>query len=362
MIESLLESEKAELTQKAKKAAPVVLSTRLRLARNMRGLPFPERANTSHRSDVLSMCSERLAELSQLKKGSFFEISKLSDLEKQVLVERHLISRELCESEDHSGVFINRDQTCSVMINEEDHLRIQFLKSGFNLKSVWKQINRFDEALDHSLDVAFSEEFGFLTACPTNLGTGLRASVMMHLPGLVISEHMERVIRAVSQLGITVRGLFGEGSDATGHVFQISNQQTLGESEEEIIDRLGNVLKTIIDHEVNARFKYLEDHTDKLYDQIGRAFGVLQNAYVVTSNEAMNMLSLMRLAVDFEMLPEENRGDIDRLFIECQPGHIQYEAKRGIAPDDRDVARATILREEFEKLPPLEFNSVDQMA
>ena len=362
MIEALLDSEKAELTQNAKKGAPVVLSTRLRLARNMNGFPFPERANSAHRSDVMSACAERLSELGQMKRGSFFVISKLSDLEKQVLVERHLISRELCESDDHTGVYINKDQTCSVMINEEDHLRIQFLKTGFNLKSVWKQINRFDEALEKSLDVAFSQEFGFLTACPTNLGTGLRASVMMHLPGLVISDHMERVIRAVSQLGITVRGLFGEGSDATGHVFQISNQQTLGESEEEIIERLGNVLKTTIDHEVNARFKYLEDHSDRLYDKIGRAFGVLQNAHVVNSNEAMNLLSLMRLAVDFEMLPEANRNDVDRLFIECQPGHIQYEAKRGIAPDDRDVARATILREEFKKMPPLDFNNVDQLA
>ena len=185
---------------------------------------------------------------------------------------------------------------------------------------------------------------------------------MLHLPGLVISNYMDKVIRAVNQLGITVRGLFGEGSDATGHVFQISNQQTLGESEEEILSRLGNVFKTIIDHEINARFKYLEENRACLLDQVGRAFGVLQNAHVLNSNEAMNMLSLMRLAVDFEMLPEVNRSDIDRLFIECQPGHIQHAAGEGIEPDARDLCRAETLREEFAQLPALDFDKVNKLG
>lgn len=358
MIESLIKNDRAELTQGSKKGSPVVLSTRVRLARNLADIPFPERATSAQRSDILSRCAEHIGDLKQMKSGAFFDVSQLSDLEKQVLVERHLISRELCESDEGTGVMINKDQTCSVMINEEDHLRIQFLKTGFNLNSIWKQINNFDSDLEKSLDVAFSLEFGFLTACPTNLGTGLRASVMMHLPGLVISEQMERVIRAVNQLGITVRGLFGEGSDATGHVFQISNQQTLGESEGEIINRLGNVLKTIIDHEINARFKYVEENRAKLLDKIGRAFGVLQNVHFLTSNEAMNLLSLMRLAVDFNMLPEANRSDVDRLFIECQPGHIQYAAQEGIEPELRDIARASKLREEFSHLPPLVFDKI----
>ncbi|MGB0408807.1 MAG: protein arginine kinase [Opitutales bacterium] len=362
MIEALLHNENAELTHNTKKGSPVVLSTRLRLARNMVGTPFPERATSAQRRDVLTLCAEQLAELTPMKRGTFIEISDLSDLEKQVLLERHLISRELCESTQGSGVFINRDQTCSVMINEEDHLRIQFLKSGFHLKSVWKQIDRFDSELEDHLNVAYASEFGYLTACPTNLGTGLRASVMMHLPGLVISEQMERVIRAVNQLGITVRGLFGEGSDATGHIFQISNQQTLGESEADIVERLGNVLKTVIDHEVNARFKCLEDSRAKLLDQIGRAYGVLRNAHVVSSNEAMGVLSLMRLAVDFDMLPEAHRADIDRFFIECQPGHIQHAAQAGIDPDARDVTRADKLREEFKDLPALDFDKVSDLS
>ncbi|TVP75042.1 MAG: protein arginine kinase [Puniceicoccaceae bacterium] len=362
MIESIIKSDNAELTQSTKKGSPVVLSTRVRLARNLVGTPFPERASSAQRSDIMTTCADQITNLPQLKQGAFFDMSELSDLEKQVLVERHLISRELCEAKAGSAVFINKDQTCSVMINEEDHLRIQFLKTGFSLRSVWKQIDRFDTSLEGSLDIAFSREFGYLTACPTNLGTALRASVMMHLPGLVISDHMEKVIRAVNQLGITVRGLFGEGSDATGHVFQISNQQTLGESEEQIMSRLRSVFKSIIDHEINARFKYLEENRARLLDQIGRAFGVLQNAHVLNSNEALNLLSLMRLAVDFGMLPEDNRCDVDRLFIECQPGHIQHAAGEGIEPSARDLCRADKLRREFAQLPALDFDKVGNLA
>jgi protein arginine kinase len=362
MIESLIKSDRAELTQSTSKGSPVVLSTRIRLARNLEGTPFPERASKAQRRAVMKQCVAHLGTLAKMDKGAFFEVSELSDLEKQVLVERHLISRELCEAKSGAGVYINRDQTCSVMINEEDHLRIQFLKSGFSLRSVWKRIDHFDTGLESALNLAFSHEFGYLTACPTNVGTALRASVMMHLPGLVISDLMEKVIRAVNQLGITVRGLFGEGSDATGHVFQISNQQTLGESESDIISRLAGVFKTIIDQEINARFKYLEQNRPRLLDQIGRAHGILSNAHVLSSNEAMNLLSLVRLAVDFGMLPETSRTDVDRLFIECQPGHVQYAAGSGIEPSDRDLCRAEKLRSEFSQLPALNFDKVADLA
>ena len=361
MIETFINNDRAELIRNGQKAAPVVLSTRIRLARNLDGAVFPERAQEPQRRQVLQRCAEQLGTLTLMQKGAFFDVAELSALEKQVLVERHLISPELCEGAAGAGVYISKGQTCSVMINEEDHLRIQFLKTGFNLNSVWKQIDAFDSALEKTIDVAFSPDFGYLTACPTNLGTGLRASVMMHLPGLVIASQMERVIRAVSQLGITVRGLFGEGSDATGHIFQISNQQTLGESEREILDRLGNVLKTIIDHELNARFKYLEQNKTKLLDQIGRAYGILKNAHTISSNEAMNLLSLIRLAVDFGLLPDAQRAVVDRLVIECQPGHVQYAAQDGIEADARDRARASILRQEFDNLPAISFDKLDEL-
>lgn len=357
MIENLIDSKYAELTQTTKRTAPVVLSTRIRLARNLLSAPFPHRATLSQKRDVLAKCEAGIGQIDLMKHASFFEVQKLSDLEKQVLLERHLISHELCENSAGSGVYINRAQNCSVMINEEDHLRIQFLKSGFNLNSAWKRINAFDDALESNLDLAFSPNLGYLTTCPTNLGTGLRASVMMHLPGLMLADQMEKVIRAVGQLGITVRGLFGEGSDASGHVFQISNQETLGEPEGEILKRLGNILKTIIDHEINARFKCLEDDRAKFLDQIGRAYGVIRNAHVLNSNEAMNMLSLLRLAVDFDFLPEIYRSDVDRMFIECQPGHIQYAAGTDVDPEDRDIQRADKIRKLFSKLPALDFDN-----
>lgn len=357
MIEAIIDGKNAELTQGSKRTAPVVLSTRIRLARNLADIPFPQRANLSQRRDVLSDCVSRIRTIEGMESGNFIELEKLSDLEKQVLLERHLISKELIEGSKGCGVFINAEQTCSVMINEEDHLRIQFLKSGFNLKSLWKRINAFDDAIDEQLTLAYSQDLGYLTACPTNLGTGLRASVMMHLPGLVLTENMEKVTRAVGQLGITVRGHFGEGSDATGHIFQISNQQTLGECEVDILERLGSVLKSIIDQEINARFKYYEDRPARLLDQIGRAYGVVQNAYMLSSNEAMHLLSLLRLAVDFDFLPESRRAEVDRLFIECQPGHIQYEVKSDIAPELRDTARAAKLRAALSKLPPLSFDN-----
>lgn len=359
MIEALLQSSAAELTQQRKKAVPVVLSTRIRLARNLSTVPFPGRATSAQRRDVLAKCEQIIGQLSNMRSGHFFNAKSLSDLEQQTLVERHLISRELCDAAPGAGVYIRKDQSCSVMINEEDHLRIQVLKSGFSLKSAWRQVDAFDSELEKTFDVAFSQEFGYLTACPTNLGTGLRASVMMHLPGLAISGHMERVVRAVNQLGITVRGLFGEGSDATGHIFQISNQQTLGESEGEILERLGNILKTIIDHEVNARYKYLEDNRSQLLDKMGRAFGLLRNVHVISSNEAMNLLSLVRLAVDFGLLPETNRALVDRLFIECQPGHVQFAAQDDIEPGQRDIVRAEKLRTEFSNMDALCFDSLD---
>lgn len=242
---------------------------------------------------------------------------------------------------------INRDQTFSVMINEEDHLRIQVLRAGFQLRKAWNAINDLDSALEEKLDYAFSPSLGYLTACPTNLGTAMRASAMMHLPALVISSQMEKIVRAVNQLGMVVRGLFGEGSDASGSIFQISNQTTLGESEEDILKRLGSVLNSIVEHELNARQKLLEADAGKLFDKIGRAYGILQNSHLLSSNEAMNLLSLVRLGIDLTLFPEESRSIVDRLFIETQPGHLQHAQKGEFEAGQRDLLRAGRLRAEF---------------
>ena len=274
---------------------------------------------------------------------------------KKILVEKHWISRELANNKKGSAVYISSDQLCSVMVNEEDHLRIQFFKENFNLKSLWKRINLLDDELESSLSYAFSKKYGYLTACPSNLGTGLRASVMMHLPGLYLSNNIDKVIKASNQLGLAVRGIYGEGTDASGHIYQISNQQTLGEAEGKIIGKLADVLRDIIQHELKARVSYYEKDKASLIDLVSRAKAVLSNSYLIATSEAMDHLSYIRLAVDMGFISDEFRKLIDYLFIQIQPGHIEYPDK-GLSSTTRDFKRAELLRNNISKLPHLNFD------
>lgn len=358
-INELIDSH-SELTDTAASKSAVVLMTRIRLARNLANHPFPGWAKETQKREIRDQCMQAVAALPQMKRGLAIPVETLDELQKQILVERHLISRELCHAKSGSGIVISKDQSCVVMINEEDHLRIQVLRAGFQFKKVWNTINALDTDLEEHVDFAFSPRLGYLSACPTNLGTGIRASAMMHLPALVISSQMEKVVRAVNQLGMAVRGLFGEGSDASGSIFQISNQTTLGESEEGIIKHLHGVLNTIVDQELNARQKLLETDANKLSDKIGRAFGILQNGYLLNSSEAMNLLSLIRLGIDLGVFTDTQRAVIDRLFIECQPGHVQHAAKGSYNPDQRDVLRASRLRAEFAKMPAPDFTQTSK--
>jgi len=345
-IASLIDTP-SELTDSSNSKTAIVLMTRIRLARNLANTTFPGWAKPAQREEALATCRAAVAAMAPMKRGLNIAITELSELEKQILVERHLISRELSGTKAGAGVVISRDQALSVMINEEDHLRIQVLRAGFQLKKAWNAVDDLDTALEDQLDYAFSPNLGYVTACPTNLGTAMRASAMMHLPALVIANQMEKVVRAVNQLGMVVRGLFGEGSDASGSIFQISNQTTLGESEADIIKRLGSVLNSIIEHELNAREKLLEADAGKLFDKIGRAFGILQNSHLLNSGEAMNLLSLIRLGIDLGICSETCRPVVDRLFIEAQPGHLQYAQKGAVEPGQRDLLRAGRLRTEF---------------
>jgi len=335
---------------------PIVLSTRIRLARNLCDYPFPGWAKVAQKCEILSQAKDILKDVPSLKTATFYNMEDLSDTEKLILVERRLISRELSESSHSSGVLIARNQASSIMVNEEDHLRIQILRNGFDLSKAWKNINTLDSRIESKLDFAFSDELGYLTACPTNIGTGMRASVMMHLPGLYISNQVDKVIRAVNQLGMVVRGLFGEGSDAIGSLFQISNQQTLGESETEILERLSKVLVEIVKHECNARMLLVENERIKLMDKIGRAYGVLCNSHMLSSKESMSLLSLIRFAVDLGMLPDENRTLVDKLFMETQPGHVQVQLSSESGTDERDFYRASFIRKGFSTLPELNFD------
>ncbi|HWY40136.1 MAG TPA: protein arginine kinase [Chthoniobacterales bacterium] len=340
----------------------IVVSSRVRLARNLRNRAFPGHAKKAERTAVLDMvkpCVERLPEM----QDSFSEfLQDLSAVEKQVLVERHLISREHAAKAAGSAVIMNRRQTLSIMINEEDHLRMQSMRSGLQLKQAFKLLDKIDSALEGELEFAYDNRLGYLTACPTNVGTGMRASAMLHLPGLVLSELINQVVQAVSKIGLAVRGFYGEGTEAMGNLFQISNQTTLGEKEDEIISRLTKVIETIIQKEHDARQVLIQKRSNTLWDQIGRAYGVLTYAHAMSSKEALNLLSIIKLGIDLGAFPEDKRLAIDELFIDTQPAHLQRSSQQKLSADERDHLRAQIIRTRLKVLPKPDISKLAKEA
>jgi protein arginine kinase len=329
----------------------IVISSRVRLARNLRSRAFPGWAKKAERTAILDLIKPRVEELPEMQ-DSFSELLQdLSAIEKQVLVERHLISREHAAKSVGSAIVMNRRQTLSIMINEEDHLRMQSIRSGLQLRQAFKLVDKVDSSLEGKLEFAYDQRLGYLTACPTNVGTGMRASAMLHLPGLVLSELINQVIQAVSKIGLAVRGLYGEGTEAMGNLFQISNQTTLGEKEDEIINRLSKVIETIIEKEHDARQVLIQKKSNTLWDQIGRAYGVLTFAHAMSSKEALNLLSIIKLGVDLGAFPEDRRLPIDELFIDTQPAHLQKGSQQKLNAEERDHLRAEIIRERLKLFP-----------
>ena len=329
----------------------IVISSRVRFARNLRTKAFPGWAKKAERAQILEEIKPQVDDLPEMQDAFSEYMQELTALDKQVLVERHLISREQAAKNAGSAVVINKKQTLSIMINEEDHLRMQALRSGLQLKNVFKLLDKVDCALEQSLDFAFHPKLGYLTACPTNVGTGMRASAMVHLPALVLSEQINQIIQAVNKIGLAVRGLYGEGTEAMGNLFQVSNQTTLGEKEDEIITRLNQVIEKIIEHEQNARQLLLQKRLGTLLDQIGRAFGVLTHAHSMTSKEALNLLSFMKLGIDLGFFPDGHRPVIDELFMETQPAHLQKSSQQKLQVEERDALRAGIIREKLKQFP-----------
>jgi protein arginine kinase len=323
----------------------IVLSSRVRLARNLKGLAFPGWAKKVERVKTLEIIRPAVESLSQMGDSFSESMDNLTVMDKNILVERHLISREHAAKSAGSGLVLNREESLCVMINEEDHLRMQALRPGLQLKQAWSAIDQIDTRLEKKLDYAFSADLGYLTACPTNLGTGIRVSAMLHLPGLVLAEQINQIIQAVNKLGLAVRGLYGEGTEALGNVFQVSNQMTLGEAESDIVERLNKVLSQIIEHEENARQTLIEKKPKSVYNHIGRAYGILANAHSISSKETMNLLSLMRLGVDLGMFPDLERWQVDELFIVTQPAHLQKRFSEKLSAEERDLLRADMLRE-----------------
>lgn len=323
----------------------VVISSRIRLARNIAGYEFLPCLSPVRQRQLEDRLREILLSIDLGKKVFFIDIDQASDVERTLLTERYLISRRHALGKGPRGVVIAEDEAFTAMIHEEDHLRIQVFAAGLQLNACWERINRIDDAIEHNIDYAFDPRLGYLTACPTNLGTGIRVSVMLHLPGLKMTGQIEKFINAARDCDMAVRGLFGEGTEAIGDFFQLSNQVTLGISEKQVVDDFTtNIVPRIIAYETQSRQALLEQRPQLLDDKIYRALGVLRSACLISSQEALFLLSNVRLGVNLGRIKNIDIATINELFMLTQPAHLQIRAGRILDPDQRDTLRAEIIR------------------
>ena len=327
--------------------ADIVLSTRIRLARNLDGYRFPLSFTENEAHQIDEMIKEALQSIKDEHRFSHFTIKEMPALQRQVLVEKHLISPLLAKKEKSASVHISSDETISIMVNEEDHLRIQCLAPGLQLAETYAMASQLDSKLEKNLPYAFNDSFGYLTSCPTNVGTGLRASVMMHLPALTMSKQIKVVTQMLARLGMVVRGIYGEGSENLGNIYQISNQVTLGKSEEEILKDLQEVALQIIKNERGAREALLKNSRIILEDRFNRSLGTLKYARIMTSEEAAACLSNVRLGVDVGIINEVPLNVLNECMILIQPGFVQQYAGTTLQASERDMYRAKLLREKL---------------
>lgn len=323
----------------------IVISTRIRLARNLADFPFVRRCTPADRIAIERIVRDGIDKVAPWKdRITYVNVADIGQVDRQFLVERQLISRELSEAEGARGVAIDNDETFSVMINEEDHLRLQVMHSGLDLRAAWDQINQIDDLLEEQVNFAFHEQLGYLTACPTNVGTGLRVSVMLHLPALVITRQIEKVFRSLQKISLAVRGLYGEGSQAMGDFYQISNQITLGRSEETLLAQVGDVVPVLIDYERRAREFLIKESQKDLHDRVSRAYGILCTAQTISSEETMHLLSSVRMGINLGLIEDLEIPTVNKLFIHTQPGHLQKLRGSELDTADRNIERAHYLQ------------------
>ena len=322
----------------------IVISSRIRLARNLADFPFMSRTSPADRAEIERTVRERLSPVGDSLGLTYLEVHRLDPLDRQFLVERQLISRELADAEGARGVAISGNEQASLMVNEEDHLRIQVMHSGLDLPAAWEQISGLDEQLGGRLTFAFNERLGFLTACPTNVGTGMRVSVMLHLPALVMTRQIDKLFRSLQKISLAVRGLYGEGSQAMGDFYQISNQITLGRSESELVGQVGDVVPSIIEYERKAREFLVRESKQNLHDRVSRAYGILRTAQTITSEETMHLLSSVRMGINLGLIEDLAIPKLNELFIYTQPAHLQKLTGSELDSADRNIERARFLR------------------
>lgn len=323
----------------------IVISSRIRLARNLAEFPFVRKCSLPDKKAIVKLVRSKIEETSLAESVAFIAVDALSDLDRQFLMERQVISRELSEGDGARGVMLDGSERFSVMVNEEDHLRIQVMQSGLDLTEAWQRINDLDNQIESVLTYAFHPPVGYLTACPTNLGTGLRVSVMVHLPALVITKQMDKVFRSFQKINVAVRGLFGEGSQFSGDFFQISNQVTLGRSESELIDQVTTVAPLLIAYERKAREFLLNENEHELQDDVSRALGILRTAKKISSEETMHHLSKVRMGVNLGIIQGVTIPTVNKLFIHTQPAHLQKIRGQKLNTTDRNIERADYLQQ-----------------
>jgi protein arginine kinase len=321
----------------------IVMSTRIRLARNLADFPYVRRCSDIDRANIEANVRERMQRDSRLAQLDYINVAQLEEIDRALLVERQLISRELADAEGARTVAVDSLERHSVMINEEDHLRIQVMKSGLDLQNAWEQINELDDLIESQIDYAFDPELGYLTACPTNVGTGMRVSVLVHLPALVMTQQIDKAFRSLQRINLVVRGLHGEGSQALGDFYQVSNQITLGKTEEDLVMRVSEVVPVLLNYERKARdFLIHENHHD-LFDQVSRAYGTLQTAQQISSEEAMHLLSRVRMGINLGLIGDLDISTINKLFIHMQPAHLQKITRSVGSSTQRNIERANYL-------------------
>jgi len=322
----------------------IVISSRIRLARNLADYPFISRATDHDRAEIQRSLTDCVLGLQEPNELLFVNVAELGGLDRQFLVERQLISREHAEGRGARAVAIDRREKFSVMINEEDHLRIQVMQSGLDLQTAWDRINSIDNTIEGRVTYAYHDKLGYLTACPTNVGTGMRVSVMLHLPALVITRQIEKVFRSLQKISLAVRGLYGEGSQAMGDFYQISNQITLGRSEQDLIKQVGDIVPVIIEYERQARKFLVKESQENLHDRVSRAYGILRTAQTISSEETMHLLSSVRMGVNLGLIHDLEIPTVNSLFIHTQPAHLQKIRGSELNSADRNIERARYLR------------------
>ena len=328
----------------------IVLSSRIRLARNFADYKFPTIFSHEEAKTIILFMEDLIknAPHDQYGKMEMLKINEMQPLQKRVLVEKHLISPHLAEDSPYGAVLLTENEDISIMINEEDHIRIQCLFPGLQLKEALDTANELDDWLEGHIHYAFDEKHGYLTSCPTNVGTGLRASVMMHLPGLMLTQQLGRIIPAINQLGLVVRGIYGEGSEALGNIFQISNQITLGKSEEDICRDLKGVVSQLISQERSSREALRKTSNIQLEDRVFRSYGVLTNSRIIETKEAAKCLSDVQLGIDMGFIKNMPKNILSELMTLTQPGFLQQYAGGPLRAYDRDIRRAALIREHFD--------------